>query len=227
MATDKPIEIRSSILLEQSESFDKVFRMYIEDINPFIIRFEVAKGEFPAELQNEIRAIYGHLVRASMADCPEQVSQNIEKMKSHSKRALLDCFKYTSIICSDNYDTFMNRYKGVDLTYLEKGKFLPDVVTRCNNARKALQAAKIAETSNISEDALFALYQDAYRQFEELNNRIQGAEESAAFLQHKASKKDTISNISLGVGIAELLWVFLVSLLILRKSLIYNSKNIF
>ena len=202
MELDKPLKIQSSVLLTQTELLDTVFRMYIEDINPFIVRFEVTKGEFPAELQNEIRAIYGHLVRASMADTPEQIQRNIEKMKSHSKRALLDCFKYTSIICSDNYDDFMNRYEGVDLTYLENGGFLPDVVTRCENARKALRSAKIAETSNISEDDLFTLYQDAYKQFEELNDRILQAEESAAFLQHKASKKDIISNISLWVGIA-------------------------
>lgn len=33
------------------------------------------------------------------------------------------------------------------------------------------------------------------------NDELQQAEESAAFLQHKASKKDMISNISLWVGI--------------------------
>ncbi len=122
-------------------------------------------------------------------------------MKSHSKRALLDCFKYTSIICSDNYDDFMNKYENIDLTYLEKGQFLTDIVKRCREARKKLQDAKIAETSNISEEDLFVLYQDAYRQFEELNDKLQQAEESAAFLQHKASKKDKVANKSLWFGI--------------------------
>lgn len=201
MEPEKTIEINSSVLSEQSELLNIIFRMYIEDINPFIVRFEVSKGEFPVEVQNEIRAIYGHLVRATMATSSDQVLRNIEKMKSHSKRALLDCFKYTSIICSDNYDDFMNRYENIDLTYLENGKFLTDIVKRCREAREKLQNAKIAETSNISEDDLFALYQEAYRQFEELNDKLQQAEESAAFLQHKASKKDLISNISLWVGI--------------------------
>lgn len=122
-------------------------------------------------------------------------------MKSHSKRALLDCFKYTSIICSDNYEDFMNRYENIDLTYLDNGEFLTDIVKRCREARESLQNAKIAETSNIPEDKLFYLYQEAYRQFEELNDKLQQAEESAAFLQHKASKKDKVSNISLLVGI--------------------------
>ena len=201
MEPEKTIEINSSVLSEQSELLNTIFRMYIEDINPFIVRFEVSKGEFPIEVQNEIRAIYGHLVRATMATSSDQVLRNIEKMKSHSKRALLDCFKYTSIICSDNYDDFMNRYENIDLTYLKNGQFLTDIVKRCREARKALQDAKVAETSNISEDDLFALYQDAYRQFEKLNDELQQAEETASFLQHKASKKDMISNISLWVGI--------------------------
>lgn len=205
MESEKPLEIHSSVLSEYTELLDVVFRMYIEDINPFIVRFEISKGEFPAEIQNEIRAIYGHLIRASMADSPEQIQRNIEKMKSHSKRALLDCFKYTSILCSDNYDGFMKRYENIDLTYLENGKFLPDVAMKCKNARDALKKAKIAETSNISEDDLFSLYQDAYRQFEDLDTKIQETEESAAFLQHKASKKDVVSKVSLWAGIAGLI----------------------
>lgn len=201
MEPEQRIEINSSVLSEQSELLNTVFRMYIEDINPFIVRFEVSKGEFPIEVQNEIRAIYGHLVRAVMSDSPEQVLRNVEKMKSHSKRALLDCFKYTSIICSDNYDSFMSRYKNIDLTYLENGHFLTDIVKQCKKARQSLRDAKVAETSNISEEDLFNLYQDAYRQFENLNERLQQAEESASFLQHKASKKDLLSKISLWVGI--------------------------
>ena len=59
MESEKTIEINSSMLSEQAELLNTVFRMYIEDINPFIVRFEVSKGEFPIEVQNEIRAIYG------------------------------------------------------------------------------------------------------------------------------------------------------------------------
>lgn len=201
MQSEKVIKINSSILLEQSQLLDAVFRMYLEDINPFIVRFEVSKGLFPIEVQNEIRAIYGHLVRAAMSENSEDVLKNIEKMEAHSKRALLDCFKYTSIICSDNYDSFMNRYENIDLTYLENGHFLTDIVSRCEKARQSLRKAKIAETTNISEEELFVLYQDAYIQFEMLNEKLQQAEESAAFLQHKASKKDIMSNLSLWVGI--------------------------
>lgn len=157
MEPETPLEIHSSVLSDYTELLDIVFRMYIEDINPFIVRFEVSKGEFPAELQNEIRAIYGHLIRASMANTPEQVQRNIEKMKSHSKRALLDCFKYTSILCSDNYDSFMKRYESIDLTYLENGKFLPDVVTKCKNHGKHYKPLKLLKHQT-SQKMIYLLF---------------------------------------------------------------------
>ncbi|MCR4721624.1 MAG: hypothetical protein K5655_07855 [Lachnospiraceae bacterium] len=140
-------EVNSRKLFDKSDELDELFRMYIEDINPFIVRFEVAEGQFPLEVQNEIRAMYGHLVRAAMAETDEQVSNNIKKIKSHSKRALLDCFKYTSILCSDEYQSFMSRYKNIDLTFLDEGRFLPEVVSRYENAKKALVKAKVSETT--------------------------------------------------------------------------------
>ncbi len=72
-------EVNSRKLFDKSDELDELFRMYIEDINPFIVRFEVAEGQFPLEVQNEIRAMYGHLVRAAMAETDEQVSNNIKK----------------------------------------------------------------------------------------------------------------------------------------------------
>lgn len=198
------MKLDSKKLFDYAKELDEIFAMYIEDINPFIVRFEVAEGEFPAEIQNEIRALYGHMVRAAMADSPELIQENIGKMKNHSKRALLDCFKYTSILCSDKYDDFMQRYEGIDLTYLEEGKFLPDVVKRCEKARQSLRDSKVAETSNISQAKLFQMYQNSYQQFEELRMILDGAEEKADFLQHKATRKEKLANISFGVGIAGL-----------------------
>ena len=194
--------INSRNLLNKTDDLDDIFRMYIEDINPFIVRFEVTAGEFPSEVQNEIRAMYGHLARAAMAETEEQVTSNIEKIKSHSKRALLDCFKYTSILCSDEYEGFMSRYEGIDLTYLDEGRFLPGIVSRYEAAKKALQTAKISETTNLPQDELFDLYQDAYQQFEELSTILKKNEEKAAFLQHKATRKDQLSIISFIVGVA-------------------------
>lgn len=196
-----PIVIDSSVLNSHNKELDAVFKMYIEDINPFIARFETAKNEFPIEITNEIRSIYGHLIRATMTTDEAIISQNLDKIKSHSKRALLDCFKYTSIAFSDYYDSFMDRYKNVDLTYIEEGKFLQRVVVMCNNARRMLKDAKIAETSNLSAEELFLKYQAAYREFEKLNAELENAEDTAAFLQRKATKKEKLAIIAFIIGI--------------------------
>ena len=113
--------VDSNFLLAHKEQLDEVFQVYLDDINPFIVQFEILKNEFPIELQNEIRAMYGHLARAAIAATPEEAERNLAKIKSHTKRALLDCYKYSCIIFSDQYEEFFRDYHGVDLTYLEDG----------------------------------------------------------------------------------------------------------
>ena len=136
------IKIDSSFLMEYSEEINNIFRIYFEDINPFIVQFEILKNEFPIEVQNEIRAIYGHLVRASIAKNENEVVRNIEKMRSHTKRALFDCFKFSCIIISDEYTNFFIRYKGVDLTYINKGDFLRDIQQKYRDASNQIKKAK-------------------------------------------------------------------------------------
>lgn len=200
MVTAAKIKADSSALISYKNDLDEVFRAYIEDINPFIVQFEVLKNEFPIELQNEIRAIYGHLARASIAETPEVAERNIQKIKSHTKRALLDCYKYSCIIFTDNYFDFFERYKGVDLSYLEKGTFLSTIQVLYNKAKNSYFEAKKAETSNIAEDEQFELYQVAYNQFVVLQKKIQSAEDDAAFLKHKATRQDILAKVSFGIG---------------------------
>ena len=64
-------KVDSSFLFSYKKELDEAFRNYLEVINPFIVQFEVLRNEFPIELQNEIRAIYGHLARASIAETPQ------------------------------------------------------------------------------------------------------------------------------------------------------------
>ncbi len=113
----------------------------------------------------------------------------------------MDCFKYTSILCSDEYQSFMSRYKNIDLTFLDEGRFLPEVVSRYENAKKALVKAKVSETTNITAQELYDLYQDAYQQFEELDEILKEHESKAAFLQRKANRKDRMAVISVIIGI--------------------------
>lgn len=195
------MKVDSSFLTQYGQDLDESFRAYLEDIVPFIVLFESQKSEFPIELQNEIRAMYAHLARAAIAETPEQAQRNVYKIKSHTKRALLDCYKYSCLISYDNYTDFFKRYEGVDLSYLDQGRFLPEVQTHFNRAKAAHFAAKSAETSNISEGQLFELYQDAYNQFASLDEKLRSVEEDAAYLQHKATRKDQLAKVSFAVGI--------------------------
>ena len=169
--------VDSNFLLAHKEQLDEVFQVYLDDINPFIVQFEILKNEFPIELQNEIRAMYGHLARAAIAATPEEAERNLAKIKSHH---------------------------GVDLTYLEDGNFLRRVHQLREAATEQLKAAKCAETSNISEDTLFELYQEAYNQFADIDQILEEARKHADFLKHKASMKSIGSAVSLVVGLASL-----------------------
>lgn len=193
--------VDSSFLVRHCEELNEIFAAYIDVINPFIVQFEILKNEFPVELQNEIRAIYGHLSRAALAEDEEDVRKNIQKIKSHTKRAILDCYKYSCIIFTDHYTEFFDRYQGVDLSYLDNGTFLHEIHTLHKAASDTLRSAKKAELSNISEQDLFDLYEDAYNRFAVLDQKLQETEESASFLKHKATRKDRLAVLSFVIGV--------------------------
>lgn len=203
MATEQ--KYSTDFLNKHKEELETAFRIYNEDIVPFIVQFEVSKNQFPVEVQNEIRAIYGHLVRASMATTDTVAKQNIDKMHSHTKRALLDCYKYNCIVMTDKYAEFFERYQGVDLSYLQEGKFLPTIHKAYQEAKDKLLEAKKAESQNTKMEELFSMYQDAYCAFASLIADMESCEEKADFLKHKATRKDHIANISFAVGVVGLI----------------------
>lgn len=203
MATEQ--QYSTDFLNSHKEELETAFRIYNEDIVPFIVQFEVSKNQFPVEVQNEIRAIYGHLVRASMAPDDTVAKQNIDKMHSHTKRALLDCYKYNCIVMTDKYAEFFDGYQGVDLSYLRDGKFLPEIHKAYQDAKNKLLEAKKAESQNTKKECLFSMYQDAYCAFADLIADLESCEEKAEFLKHKATKKDRLANISFVVGVAGLI----------------------
>ena len=183
----------STYLANYSDEINEIFRTYLEDINPFIVQFEVLTNEFPIELQNEIRSMYGHLCRASIAEDEETVKRNIDKMRSHSKRALLDCYKYSSIVFLDEYESFFAQYEGIDLTYLNNGKFLGNIRRIQNEAKEALKEAKKAELSNYSDEILFDMYQTAYQRSALIHEELTKIDEDASYLKHKATRKDRMN----------------------------------
>lgn len=179
-----------------------VFRMYLEDINPLIVQFEITKNEFPVEVQNEIRAMFSHLARVSTAETQAEAASNVAKIKSHAKRALLDCFKYCCVIYTDKYTDFFKQYEGVDLSYVDNGRFLPEIHAMFKKAREALLDAKAMEVANVSDEQLFHAYEDAFLEYGKLCERLDSVVEHADYLKHKATKKDLIAIVSLIVGVA-------------------------
>ncbi len=137
--------------------------------------------------------MYTHLSRAFLTDSEEDVVSNIEKIKRHTKRVLLDCFKNSCIIIIDQRKLFFEKYKGIDLTYIDKGTFLKKEKTAFRECVDALKEAKKAEGLNTDDDALFFLYQDAYAKGLVLDEIINNAEDDANFLKRKATKRDILT----------------------------------
>lgn len=176
--------------------FDEIteqFRIYTETIQPLIIHIEELKSEFPSEILNEVRAMYTHLSRALLTSSEKDVVSNIEKIKRHTKRALLDCFKNSCIIIIDQRKLFFEKYKGIDLTYIDKGEFLNKEKVAFRECVDALKEAKKAEGLNTDDDILFSLYQDAYAKGLILDEIINNAEDDANFLKRKATRRDILT----------------------------------
>lgn len=155
------------------------FRIYVEDIQPLIINIEELKSEFPSEILNEIRAMYTHLCRAYMAGTDDDVVSNIEKLKTHTKRALLDCYKNSCIVIIDQRKFFFQKYKGVDLSLISEGDFLRKELNAYRQTIDTLKAAKKAEGVNTNTDKLFALYQEAYQIIRNTIQQRRGAAKAA------------------------------------------------
>ena len=76
---------------------------YINTISPFILQLETLDGEFPVEILNEIRAIFTHISRCSLAETSDVYDDNIVKAERHVKRAILDCHKYVCVAYDEHY----------------------------------------------------------------------------------------------------------------------------
>lgn len=118
------------------------FQIYVEDIQPLIVGIEELKEEFPPEILNEVRAMYTHLCRGFMADSDDYVVSNIEKVKRHTKRALLDCYKNSCIVILDRRKFFFDKYKGIDLLLISKGDFLKKELLAYRECANALKKRK-------------------------------------------------------------------------------------
>ena len=199
------MEFNSSYFTQYSKDLEEAFKIYQEIINPMIVQFEILKAEFPIEVLNEIRAIYGHLCRGAISNEPEKTKQNVEKILSHTKRAVLDCFKYSCILYIDEYNDFFKYYKDIDYSYIDNGMFINKSNTIFLELDKKLQFAKVGELANLSTDELCKLYEEAYNEALKLHIYLDEIKTTAEFLKKKATKKEIITIASFIVGVAGLI----------------------
>lgn len=97
----RKVDIDVTPLNKYKDELNRLLSEYANIVNPLIVEYEVEKNEFPIEILNEVRAIIGHIVRATATKDEEEIAENIKKAHSHVKRAMLDGFKYLCVIYDD------------------------------------------------------------------------------------------------------------------------------
>lgn len=98
---------------------EKIYVQYQDIISPFIAELEVRDTEYPIEIFNEIRSIFTHLSRYKIQNSDE----DILAASSHSKRAIIDCYKYLCISIQERVHKFRKEYKNINLGLADNGKF--------------------------------------------------------------------------------------------------------
>lgn len=137
--------------METNNIEEKIYWQYQNIIAPFIAELEVRDNEYPIEIFNEIRSVFTHLSRYKL----QKSDKDISAAKSHSKRAILDCYKYLCISMEEKIYKFRNEYKGIDLGLADNGKFLPELNRLELKAKNAFKLAK--ETAIKNEIKLVAI----------------------------------------------------------------------
>lgn len=150
--------------------------------------------ETPIAILNEIRSMMTHMARIATANTEKEELSNIEKIKSHKKRATLDCYKYLCMAVSSKYNDFFNTYNGIDFSQINNGTFIVDISRMYDNAQKQLIDAKVREGENASTEELVELYRDANSTYAEVYKLLKEGEKYAPALlekckQHEKMKK--------------------------------------
>lgn len=172
---------------------EKIYVQYQDIIAPLIAELEVRDTEYPIEIFNEIRSIFTHLSRYKIQNNDE----NILAAASHSKRAILDCYKYLCISIEERIHKFRKEYKNINLGLADNGKFLPELNRLETVAKEAFKKAKKAEIKDeIDEDEKYRLFEDAYNAFSDMDKFIDNSQEAILFASVHTKKSNRITIVS-------------------------------
>lgn len=172
---------------------EKIYWQYQNIIAPFIAELEVRDTEYPIEIFNEIRSVFTHLSRYKL----QKSDKDISAAESHSKRAILDCYKYLCISMEEKVYEFRSEYKDIDLGLADNGKFLPELNRLELKAKKAFKLAKETEVKNeIDEDEKYKLFESAYNEFSEMDKFFDDSQEAILFASTHSKRSNRITIIS-------------------------------
>lgn len=144
----------------------ELYSIYLEDIIPFVSVIEVNGMEFPAEILNEIKALFTHMARFKVYG--EDAEYN--NAKKHIIRVQIYVRKYSCVLDEEYFQSFMNNQKRIGW----KKKFVPDEIVKHNTIAKNLfLQAKNRETSYSADiDEILSLYTDAFLAYSEMRRLI-------------------------------------------------------
>jgi len=90
---------------------------YNEILKPLLAAVESKFEHQPVVIFNEIRSFNDHIARCYLPSANDDfIRDNLEKARSHLKRAILDCFKHLNVYYYDVVRKFEQDCRRVDLT---------------------------------------------------------------------------------------------------------------
>lgn len=180
----------------RNEEVVDIYGTYHKVIAPLTIQLESLDGDFPIAILNEIRAIFTHISRCCFTKDLEVYKDNIQRARSHTKRAILDCFKYLCLSYDEHYKQFEKMHANVDLLSVDNGNFLPQLKKMRKSAVDLVKKAKKLDFEGQEEDKLYKAYEDAYNAYNDVYEWIDNSHEKLA----KAKRKSTVRDIAAIVG---------------------------
>lgn len=150
---------------------------------------------FPIEILNEIRAVFTHLGKYYLSDDDLVKENNVTKAESHIKRAILDCYKYICMAYEDKYISFERMYKNTDLSFIDNGDFLPNLLNTRKNAIDLMLDArksdlKVKSEGEIVSDDTYQKYEKAFIAYSSVDDLISNSFLKLENLRKKAVVKD-------------------------------------
>ena len=152
---------------ENQRKLQEVYSVYNDVFKPALAQAEVLHQAHPLPIFNEIRSFNDHIARCYLKGVKDEyISEQLSKAMGHIERGTFDCYKFSVYAHNKRLEEFEEKYKRVDLTLINNGKFYITYSCLAAEARKLLIESKKIESHD--KAASFIKYQDAEGKYEEL-----------------------------------------------------------